>query len=172
MQQGKTVVIFGTEPFASAEVSFQLSIAGRTNGHLATVVEKHPILDPFPHSGFCGKQFEQMLSGGKAAVLSAAPGQHRPIIDIATSYKNAQKQALLFEYRIEKGRLLVCTLNLREDDPGAAWLKNRILSYVSSDAFAPRDALTVTQLRGICDTHTQTENADSNRAINKNDITA
>ena len=172
MQQGKTVVIFGTEPFASAEVSFQLSIAGRTNGHLATVVEKHPVLDPFPHSGFCGKQFERMLTGGKAAVLSAAPGQHRPIIDIATSYKNAQKQALLFEYRVEKGRLLVCTLNLREDDPGAAWLKNRILSYVSSDAFAPRDALTVTQLRGICDTHTQTENADSNRAINKNDITA
>lgn len=172
MQQGKTVVIFGTEPFASAEISFQLSIAGRTTGHLATVVEKHPITDKFPHSGFCGKQFEAMLNGGKAAVLSGTPGPHNPIIDIATSYKNAQKEALLFEYCVEKGRLLVCTLNLEETDPAAVWLKSCILSYANSDVFSPKESLTISQLRTICGAHLHTENGDSNRAINKNDITA
>lgn len=172
MQQGKTVVIFGTEPFAAAEVSFQLSIAGRTTGHLATVVEKHPITDRFPHSGFCAKQFERMLNGGKAALLTGAPGLHNPIIDIASSYKNAQKEALLFEYRIEKGRLLVCTLNLEETDSAAAWLKSCILSYANSEAFAPKEALDLPQLRTICAARGQTENGDCNRAINKNDITA
>ena len=172
MQQGKTVVIFGTEPFASAEVSFQLSIAGRTTGHLATVIAEHPLTDRFPHEGFCGKQFEKMLYGGKAAVLTGAPDPHRPVIDIATSYKNAQKEALLFEYAVEKGKLLVCTLNLEETDPAAAWLKANILAYVGSEAFAPQVSLTLAQLRSICAAHIQSEDADTNRAMNKNDITA
>ena len=172
MQQGKRVVIFGTEPFASCQTTFQLSIAGRTTGHLATVVENHPITDKFPHSGFCAKQFEAMLNGGKAAVLSGTPGQHAPIIDIATSYKNAQREALLFEYRVGKGRLLACTLNLDEKDPAARWLKKCILSYAESDAFVPGAELTPEELMKICSARTDAENEDSNRAVNKNDITA
>lgn len=172
MQQGKTVVIFGTEPFASAEVSFQLSIAGRTTGHLATVIGKHPVMDAFPHSGFCGKQFENMLNGGKAAVLTGAPNPHKPIIDIATSYKNAQKEALLFEYAVEKGKLLVCPLNLDDSDPAAQWLKAKLLSYAQSDDFAPAVSLTAQQLRGICAVQKTTCGQDSNRAVNCNDITA
>jgi len=172
MKAGKSVVIFGTEPFASSQTTFQLSIAGRTTGHLATVIAKHPITDEFPHSGFCAKQFEGMLNGGGAAILAGAPGQHNPIIDIATSYKNAQKQALLFEYRVEQGRLLVCTLNLEDADPAAKWLKTRILSYVKSDAFLPADCLTAAQLRAICAFRESEGDGDSNRAVNKNDITA
>ncbi len=172
MQQGKTVVIFGTEPFASAEVSFQLSVAGRTTGHLATVIADHPLTRSFPHEGFCGKQFEHMLCGGKAAILTDAPDPHRPIIDIATSYKNAQKEALLFEYRIENGKLLVCTLNLEQTDPAAMWLKANILAYAASEEFDPQAALTLPQLRSICAAHKQTGDADNNRAMNKNDITA
>jgi len=172
MQAGNRVVIFGTEPFASSQVSFQLSIAGRTTGHLATVIAKHPITDAFPHSGFCAKQFENMLNGGKAAILAGTQGQHAPVIDIATSYKNAQKEALLFEYRIGKGRLLVCTLNLQEEDPAAMWLKNTILSYAESQAFAPDAELTMQELAQVCAVNSGAEEEDSNRAVNKNDITA
>ena len=172
MQAGKKVVIFGTEPFNANPVTFQLSIAGRTTGHLATVIAKHPITDGIPHSGFCAKQFENMLNGGNAAVLSGTPGAHAPIIDIATSYKNARREGLLFEFRVEAGLLLVCTLNLRENDPAARWLKAKILGYVSSGAFTPADTLTLSQLRQICAARVQQEDSDSNRAMNKNDITA
>ena len=172
MREGKRVVIFGTEPFASCQTTFQLSIAGRTNGHLATVIAKHPITEQFPHNGFCAKQFERMLNGGKAAILTGTPGPHKPIIDIATSYKNARREALLFEYRVEKGSLLVCTLNLQKEDPGTSWLRNCILSYAGSDAFLPSAEITTEQLRKICAADINAANEDSNRAINKNDITA
>lgn len=172
MNRGETVVIFGTEPFACVDTTFQLSIAGRTTGHLATVIADHPITHEFPHQGFFAKQFEGMLNGGHAAILDGTEGSHNPIMDIATTYKNAQREALLFEYRVEKGRLLVCTLNLPENDPGARWLKDRILSYVKSDAFAPEMSLTADQLRRICTANAASGEADSNRAVNKNDITA
>lgn len=172
MEQGKKVVIFGTEPFASEPVTFQLSIAGRTTGHLATVIAEHPVTDDIPHSGFCGKQFEGMLNGGRAAILTGSPDPHEPIIDIATSYKNAKKEAMLFEYCVEKGKLLVCTLNLSENDPAASWLKARILAYAKSDAFAPPVHITAAQLRKICSARQTAGEADSNRAVNKNDITA
>ena len=172
MQAGKRVVIFGTKPFASCPTTFQLSIAGRTTGHLATAIAKHPITDSIPHEGFCGKQFEAMLCGGKAAVLDGTPGPHNPIIDIATSYKNAKREALLFEYRIEEGKMLVCTLNLDENDPAASYLKEQILSYAKSDDFNPALTLTPQSLARICTENSDAGNEDSNRAVNKNDITA
>ena len=172
MQAGKRVVIFGTKPFASCPTTFQLSIAGRTTGHLATAIAKHPITDSIPHQGFCGKQFEAMLCGGKAAVLDGTPGPHNPIIDIATSYKNAKREALLFEYRIEEGKMLVCTLNLDENDPAASYLKEQILSYAKSDDFNPAVTLTPQSLAQICTENSDAGNEDSNRAVNKNDITA
>lgn len=113
-----------------------------------------------------------MLNGGKAAILAGTQGRHAPVIDIATSYKNAQKEALLFEYRIGKGRLLVCTLNLQEEDPAAMWLKNTILSYAESQAFAPDAELTMQELAQVCAVNSGDEEEDSNRAVNKNDITA
>lgn len=172
MQQGKSVVIFGTKPFASSPVTYQLSIAGRTTGHLATVIAEHPITDRFPHQGFCGKQFENMLNGASAAVIDGAQQPHAPVVDIATSYKNAKREALLFEYRVDNGRLLVCTLNLDETDPGARWLKESILSYAASDAFAPSVCLSAATLRRMCTASEAVDEADSNRAVNKNDITA
>lgn len=172
MQAGKTVVIFGTEPFASVPTTFQLSIAGRTTGHLATVIAEHPLMDAFPHQGFCGKQFEKMLNGGSAVILDGAPDLHDPIVDIATTYKNAQREALLFAYRVEKGRLLCCGLHLSEDDPAAQWLKKSILSYVQSENFEPEAYLTAQQLRELCRQHTAVADGDTNRAVNRNDVTA
>ena len=172
MRKGRTVVIFGTEPFVSNEVTFQMSIAGRTTGHLATVVDRHPIVDQFPQEGFCAKQFEYMLNGGKAVVLDGMSGIHKPIIDIATSYKNAHKEALLFECGVEEGKMLVCPLNLRPDDPAAQWLKQRILTYVRGEEFAPSVTLTSSQLRSICAADCMHREADGNRAVNRNDITA
>ena len=82
------------------------------------------------------------------------------------------REALLFEYRVGKGKLLVCTLNLDEKDPGAQWLKKCILSYAKSDAFAPDEELTTEELIKICSARENAKDEDSNRAVNKNDITA
>lgn len=176
LKRGERVVLFGPGPFASTDVSWQIALAGRTNGHLATVIADHPVTEDFPHDGYCGRQFEHMLNGSRAAVLEAeglSPDTpHEPVIDIAPSYKNARREAMTAEFRVGRsgGRLLLCTLNLTEGDPGARWLKNRILAYAAGDGFKPASTLTEAQFAALCKASPIPEEGNANEAVNKNDI--
>jgi len=170
MKNGERVVLLGTGPFASVKTRFQLSVAGRTNGHLATVIADHSLLSDLPHDGYCGWQFRKMLDSS-AAIVDVKRLPHEPIIDIASSYKNAKREAMLFEYKVGEGRLIVCTLNLSGSDPFAAWLKNKIVSYASTSAFEPKQSITLTELSALCSGEKTVENENENMAQNKNDIT-
>lgn len=171
LRQGEKVLLFGTGPFAAVETSFQLSVAGRTNGHLATAINDHALMEDFPHDGYCGWQFRGMMNGGKAVVLDLPKAAYAPIVEIASSYKNARREALMFEYTVGNGKLFVCTLNLSENDPGACWLKSRIISYVMGEEFAPAESLTFTEFAALCDGMPVEQGANANEALNKNDIT-
>ena len=170
LRNGEYVVLFGTGPFASSEVSWQISLAGRTNGHLATVIADHPVMEDFPHDGYCGRQFERMLNGSRSAVLEVAGLPHRPVIDIASSYKNARREAMLAEYRVSRGKLIICSLNLTEGDPGARWLKNRLLSYAAGGLFSPEQTLTESQFAALCGISDIGDAKNANEAVNMNDV--
>ncbi|MBQ8879889.1 MAG: hypothetical protein IJY69_03495 [Clostridia bacterium] len=170
MRRGERVLLLGTGPFAYADTRFQLSIAGRTNGHLATVISDHPLMESFPHDGWCNMAFANMLNS-RAAILDIKGRPHKPIIDIATSYKNAHREAMLFEYGIGKGKLLVCTLNLDGGDPASVWLRSRLREYVASDAFEPEQTLTESELYQLASTESIEGAGNENAAQNKNDIT-
>ncbi|MBQ7381221.1 MAG: hypothetical protein IJW69_03970, partial [Clostridia bacterium] len=171
LEKGKNVLIFGTAPFVSEPTVFQLALAGRTGGHLGTVIDDHPVLADFPHDGFCAWQFRNMLNGGRAVILDLKKYPHRPIIDIATTYKNARREAMLFEYNVGAGKLLVCSLNLNEEDCGAAWLKERIVSYAMSEDFNPAQTLTADELTALCSLPSPQISTNANEAQNQNDIT-
>ena len=112
-----------------------------------------------------------MMEGASAAILDIGRIAHDPIIDIATSYKNAKREALLFEYKVGKGKLLVCTLKLKECDPGALWLRDRIMQYANSDIFEPADRISGAELLGMCGQSDVSDEGNQNEAQNKNDIT-
>ena len=171
MNRGESVVLFGSGPFKTAEVHFQLSVAGRTNGHLATVIADHPLMRDLPNDGYCAMQFRGMMNGAAAAILDVKKDAHDPIIDIASSYKNAHREAMLFEYKIGKGRLLVSTLNLADGDPAAEWLRREMLDYAMSDLFHPKQELTVGELCAVCDAPAVGVGNDTNQAMNRNDVT-
>ena len=78
---------------------------------------------------------------------------------------------MLAEYRVGRGKLLVCTLHLTENDPAARWLKNRILAYASSEAFQPARSLTQIQFAALCKASPVVVSKNTNEAMNKNDIT-
>ncbi len=172
LSRGERVLIFGAKPFQYEGCDFQISLAGRTNGHLATVINEHPLTKKIPHENFLGRQFKQMLTGARAAILDSDTVSYEPIIEIATSYKNAHKEALLFEYKVGDGGLLVCGLNFTDGDPLAEWLRAEIRHYVGSEAFAPKTEVSAAELCEIIDRDVKRSEKNTNLAMNKNDITA
>ncbi|MBQ9939179.1 MAG: hypothetical protein IJO96_06580 [Oscillospiraceae bacterium] len=104
---------------------------------------------------------------------------YAPIIEMASSYKNARPEALVFEYRIGNGKLLVSALDLKENDPGACWLKEKMTAYAASDEFEPECCVSVETVaswfnddNGIYeDNNFDGRYVNDNVAANKNDIT-
>ena len=168
MAKGERVLLLGAGPFKSLPTTFRIGMAGRTSGNFATVVADHPSLRGFPHEGFCGWQFRRLMEGGAAVQLEAGV-PFDPIVDVASSVKCVIRQAMLFEYRIAPGRLLVCSFVFAEDDPAAVWLKDRLIRYAGSKDFEPRTSLTAEQLKAALAAPLLSGEANTNVARNPND---
>ncbi len=172
MEEGKDVVLFGTAPFVSNPTSWRIGLAGRTTGHLATVIADHPLLRDMPHEGYCGWQFGSMLEGGSAVILENDNIPFAPIVDMASPHKNVIRQAAVFEYRAGNGRLLVCSFALRDNDPAAVWLKREIIRYAASDRFDPTISVTKEELLELLHPNVVMGTGNTNLAVNPNDKTS
>ncbi len=172
LENGKSVVMLSKTPFTSIRTSFRISCAGRTEGHLATVIDKnHFIFKDFPNDGYCGWQFKNMINGGCSTALDLPNSEYEPIIEIASSYKYARREALIFEYKVAKGKLFVCTLNLPETDCGASFLRSKIIEYVNSVAFNPKVSLSIDEVHKLCNQEPVFVIENANEACNVNDVT-
>jgi hypothetical protein len=140
------MVLMGHQPFSAASTSFQMGCAGRGRSNLGTVIATHPLTDRFPHDGYCDWQFSHMLNGGAAVLFDGMDIAFDPILEVVSSYKQIRKQAALFEWRVGRGRLLVCTLKLPETDPAAVYFRHLLLDYAAGDQFQPRTTADPQQL--------------------------
>lgn len=172
LDEGRDVVLLDAAPFQSNNTSFKISLAGRTAGNLATVINPHPIVRDLPHGGFCGWQFEGMLEGGKAVILESDEVPFDPIIEVVSSHKNVIRQAALFEWNALNGRLLVSSFRFCEEDPAARWLKQQILRYARSKEFAPRHTVGREGLLSLLHRQVERSAENTNFAMNPNDKTA
>ena len=169
MAAGRRVVLLGAGPFRRLDAGFAIGSAGRCHGNYATVIRPgHPALGDFPHEGYCGWQFRNLMRGSLMLQLEAGV-PFDPIIDVASSVKYVIRQSNLFEYRVGTGRLLVSSLAFHPDDPAANWLKAQLVAYAASDAFEPHLSLTPGQLRAVCEAPLKFGYIGTNRARNPND---
>ena len=171
LEDGKDVLLLGGDPFVTLPTSFQIALAGRTQGNLATVIADHPLMEAFPHEGFCGWQFRRLLEDGKAVRFENAAVPFDPIIEVVSSHKFAIRQAALFEFRALNGRLLVCTLNFDPEDPAANWLLNHLVRYATGKQFQPTNYLDANLLRLLIETNGHNAAENANLAVNPNDKT-
>jgi hypothetical protein len=170
LEKGEKVLLFGAGPFKSLQTTFRIGLAGRCSGNYATVIKSgHPVFEGLPHDGYCGWQFRRLMEGGAAVQLEAGV-PFDPVVDIASAIKHPIRQAMVFEYQVGKGKLLVCSFKFGKDDPAAAWLKDRLVAYASGENFNPGQSLTVEQLRAVINAPLVSGAVrNANRARNPND---
>jgi hypothetical protein len=169
LEKGERVLLLGAGPFKSLKTTYRIGLAGRCSGNYATVIKHgHPALEGMPHEGYCGWQFRRLMEGG-AAVQLEADVPFDPVIDIASAVKHVIRQAMMFEYSVGRGKLMVCSFRFDDADPAAAWLKDRLVAYVSSESFNPAHEISVAQLKAVINAPLVTGAKNSNRARNPND---
>jgi hypothetical protein len=113
---------------------------------------KHPALAGFPTELSSNWQWSDVINQASLLNLDSAPAGFRPIVQVMDNFARNRKLGVLFEARVGKGRLLVCSINLKDDidrRPAAKQLLASLYAYLASDKFQPAQELSPALLDGL-----------------------
>ncbi len=102
---------------------------------------RHPALAKFPTEFHSNWQWWDLVTKSRFMVLDEFAPELRPIVQVIDDWNTNRKLGLLFEARVGRGKLLVCSMDLRsnlDDRPVARQMLHSLVSYLNSDAFAPK----------------------------------
>jgi len=111
----------------------------------------HPLFNHFPTEFHTDWQWFSIIKHSSPLNLNQTAKDYRPIVQVIDNLQRNDKFGLIFEYKVGKGKLLVCMARLDElpDDPAATQLYRSIVAYMQSDAFHPIHTITENQLRKL-----------------------
>ena len=108
----------------------------------------HPVFDDFPTEFHTNWQWWYVLKTSRALILDSTPKEYRPLVQVIDNINRNHKLGLIMEYKVGKGKLLICMANLPalQDKPEGRQLYASILHYVSSSKFNPTNEITKKEL--------------------------
>lgn len=101
---------------------------------------QHPALAAFPTEGYSDYQWWDLVSSCNAMVMDDFPADFRPVVHLVDDWFTNRKLGILFEGKVGKGKLMVCSADLQHDldkRPAARQFRQSILEYMVSDRFNP-----------------------------------
>jgi len=118
----------------------------------ATIDPEHPVWREFPTESHTDWQWWDLLNRSTAMDLDELAGTLAMPFRFVDKFNRNALPAAIFEARVGKGRLLVCTLDISSDldqRPAARQLRRSILAYLGSPAFQPTGRLEEAVLRNL-----------------------
>ncbi len=113
---------------------------------------KDPIFADFPTEYHSNWQWWELVSKSGAMIMDNLPPAFRPKVQPIDTWHINRKLGLVFEAKVGKGKLVVCSIDLETDlqtRPVARQFKYSLLKYMNSTVFAPKQALTASQLADL-----------------------
>ena len=109
--------------------------------------EEHPALREFPTSFHTDEPW-WLMAGQRAAQLPDERLAGGIIIRQMDSYAQLRTLAMLMEFRVGKGRLLISTMGLPDlpQKPEVRALRNALIRYTKSKTFEPKVSVTAAEL--------------------------
>ncbi|MCX2836616.1 hypothetical protein OQ279_00510 [Salinimicrobium sp. MT39] len=100
---------------------------------------EHPLFNSFPTDFHTNWQWFSILKASNSLILDSTENNYSPIAQVIDNLERNYKLGLIFEFKVGKGKLLVCMsqLNKLKGIPEADQLYTSILRYMSSDIFNP-----------------------------------
>lgn len=112
----------------------------------------HPMFRQFPNEGHANWQWRDLLDHASALELDGLPAEHRPTVFYIDNWLKNRRLGLIMEAHCEKGRVVICGLDLDLEwttRPAARQLRRSLVSYMNSPAFAPVQTLSLDQVRKL-----------------------
>jgi len=113
---------------------------------------EHPALAGFPTEFHSNWQWWYLVTRAGAMIMDDLPSSLRPIVQVIDDWFTARRLGLVFEAKLGSRKLLVCSINLRqelEQDPVAPQMLNSLLRYMSSDRFQPTETVSLEEIRNL-----------------------
>jgi len=113
---------------------------------------KHAGLEHFPTEFHSNWQWWGLVAKSKAMVLDDLSDDIHPIVQVIDDWNTNRKLGLVFEAKVSRGRLLVCSIDLQSDienRPVARQMLHSLLSYVHSSAFKPKHLLKADAIKAM-----------------------
>lgn len=111
-----------------------------------------PALEEFVTDFHSNWQWFDLIKNSKFMCLDKLPKELRPIVQIIDDWNKNRKVGLVFEAKVGKGKLLLCSIDLKnniDERPVARQLKYSLLKYMKSSRFEPKNAIDFESLKSI-----------------------
>jgi hypothetical protein len=113
---------------------------------------RHPALADFPTQYHSNWQWWDIVTRSQAMIMNDLPPTLRPIVQIIDDWFSNRRLGIVFEARVNGGKLLICSVDLETDiekRPVAKQFLYSLKNYMNSTAFDPKQELTPAQVNGL-----------------------
>lgn len=113
---------------------------------------KHPALAAFPTEYHSNWQWSDPVRHAAVIEMDALPPKLRPIVQVVPDWFEPKRLGLLFEAKVGKGSLLVCSIDILseiENRPVERQLRLSLLNYMHSKNFRPDTEIKVDLLKPL-----------------------
>lgn len=112
---------------------------------------KHPIFKDFPTEFHTSWQWFPIIKNSYPLIMDKMPATYRPIVQVIDNVERNHKLGLVFEFKVEKGSLLICMSDLKAamDKPEVRQLYYSMINYMKSGAFNPQSKLDISSLNKL-----------------------
>ena len=114
----------------------------------------HPIFNGFPTEMHTNWQWFPIVKASHPMILDNTSPDYRPIIQVIDNVERNHKLGLVFEFQVDKGKLLVCMADLEAATSypeGRAFYRS-ILEYMTSGDFTPKTHITLEDFKKLMKT--------------------
>ncbi|MCE5178744.1 MAG: hypothetical protein LLF81_06355 [Porphyromonadaceae bacterium] len=148
VEQGKEVVQTMTPAFWNT--SWFKMRPPHTVGTL--INNHHAIFSDFPTDYYTGLQWWELVHKTQVMELNSFPAEFQPLVQPIDTWFINRKLGMLFETKTDNGKLVVCSIDLKNDlknRPVAAQLRHSILTYMNSNFFHPEPEVALSMIEEI-----------------------
>jgi len=145
---------YGKVPPGFTTIFWNTQFTARQQPHTLGILcnPQDPVLAQFPTEFHSNWQWWDLVTKSQIMILNDLPSKLRPIVQVIDDWNTNRRLGIVFEARVGKAKLLVCSIDLRSDldkRPVARQMLHNLLRYMDSEDFSPKTQCDIETIRRL-----------------------